>query len=361
MRVFLAGATGVIGTPLVPQLLEAGHEVTAMTRSVMRAVQLEAAGADPVVCDVFDAERVRAAMADASPDVVIHQLTSLPPRLDWANPNVFDQNNRVRTEGTRVLVDAALATGARRVVAQSIAFAYAPMGDRVKEEDAALATDAPPPFGGVVAAVVEHRAAGHGHRGDRRARAALRHALRPRHLLRPARLHGGRHHRRSCAARRGRHRHVQLAARRGCRVGGRRGARAGRAGDLQRRRRRAGAAARVAARPCAGAGRRSARGGGDGAAARTPWRCRCAAPPTRRPSASSDGGRGTRAGAKASPQASPERSLLKRGELLLEASHRVRSAATVPSSPGPRRARPARGAMGPAAGAPRSPGRGPPT
>ena len=90
MRVFLAGATGVIGTPLVPQLLEAGHEVTAMTRSVLRAAQLEAAGADPVVCDVFDADGVRAAMADASPDAVIHQLTSLPPRLDWGNPNVFD-------------------------------------------------------------------------------------------------------------------------------------------------------------------------------------------------------------------------------------------------------------------------------
>ena len=95
-------------------------------------------------------------MADASPDAVIHQLTSLPPRIDWGDPNVFDENNRVRTEGTRVLVDAALATGARRVVAQSIAFAYAPTGDRVKEEDAALFTDAPPPLGGVVAAVVEH-------------------------------------------------------------------------------------------------------------------------------------------------------------------------------------------------------------
>ena len=69
---------------------------------------------------------------------------------------MFDENNRVRTEGTRVLVDAALATGARRVVAQSIAFAYAPTGDHVKEEDAALFTDAPPPLGGAVAAVVEH-------------------------------------------------------------------------------------------------------------------------------------------------------------------------------------------------------------
>jgi nucleoside-diphosphate-sugar epimerase len=156
MRVFLAGATGVIGSPLVPQLLKAGHEVTAMTRSVLRAAQLEAVGADPVVCDVFDGDGVRAAMADASTEAVIHQLTALPPRLDWGDPDVFDANNRVRIEGTRVLVDAALATGARRVVAQSIAFAYAPTGDRVKQEDAALFTDAPPPFGGAVAAIVEH-------------------------------------------------------------------------------------------------------------------------------------------------------------------------------------------------------------
>jgi 2-alkyl-3-oxoalkanoate reductase len=156
MRVFLAGATGVIGSSLVPQLLNAGHEVTAMTRSVLRAAQLEAAGADPVVCDLFDADAVRAVMADASPEAVIHQVTALPARLDWGNPRMFDENNRVRTEGTRVLVDAALAAGARRVVAQSIAFVYAPTGDRVKEEDAALFTDAPPPLGGLVAAVVEH-------------------------------------------------------------------------------------------------------------------------------------------------------------------------------------------------------------
>jgi 2-alkyl-3-oxoalkanoate reductase len=155
MRVFLAGATGVIGSPLVPQLSKAGHEVTAMTRSVLRAAQLEAVGADPVLCDVFDAEGVRAAMAAASPEAVIHQLTALPARLDWSNTNLFDANNRVRTEGTRILVDAALATGARRVVAQSVAFAYEPTGDRVKKEDAPLFTDAPPPIGGVVAAIVE--------------------------------------------------------------------------------------------------------------------------------------------------------------------------------------------------------------
>jgi nucleoside-diphosphate-sugar epimerase len=155
MRVFLAGATGVIGGPLVSQLQNAGHQVTAMTRSVLRAGQLEALGAEPVVCDVYDADGVRAAMAGAAPDAVIHQLTSLPPRFDWSDPHLFDATNRVRTEGTRVLLDAALAAGARRVVAQSIAFLYAPTGDWVKEEDAALFTDAPAPVGDVVAAVNE--------------------------------------------------------------------------------------------------------------------------------------------------------------------------------------------------------------
>jgi len=155
MRVFLAGATGVIGGPLVAQLLESGHEVTAMTRSALRAVQLEAAGAEPVVCDVLDADGVGRAMADASADAVIHQVTSMPPRLDWGDPTLFDEHNRARTEGGRILVDAALATGARRFVAQSIAFAYAPTGDSVKDEDAALFTDAPPPLGGAIAAVAE--------------------------------------------------------------------------------------------------------------------------------------------------------------------------------------------------------------
>jgi nucleoside-diphosphate-sugar epimerase len=156
MRVFLAGATGVIGVPLVSQLLDAGHEVTAMTRSVLRAAQLEAAGVDPVVCDVLDGDGVRRAVVDAAPDAVIHQLTSLPTRIDWRDPHVFDANNRVRTEGTRLLVDAALAAGAPRLVAQSIAFVYAPVGDFVKDEDAPLFADAPPPLGDTVAAIVEH-------------------------------------------------------------------------------------------------------------------------------------------------------------------------------------------------------------
>jgi 2-alkyl-3-oxoalkanoate reductase len=110
----------------------------------------------PVVCDLFDTDGVRAAMADAAPEAVIDQVTALPARLDWSNPSLFDENNRVRTEGTRNLVDAARAAGARRLVAQSIAFVYAPTGDGVKDEDAPLFTDAPPPLGGVVAAIVAH-------------------------------------------------------------------------------------------------------------------------------------------------------------------------------------------------------------
>jgi nucleoside-diphosphate-sugar epimerase len=155
LRVFLAGATGVIGSVLVPQLLNAGHEVTAMTRSAMRAGQLEAVGARSVVCDVFDTGGVQAAMADTSPDVVIHQVTALPVRIDWADAHVFDANNRVWAEGTRVLVEAALAARARRVVAQSIAFVYAPTGGWVKDEDAPLFTDAPPPLDSVVEATAE--------------------------------------------------------------------------------------------------------------------------------------------------------------------------------------------------------------
>jgi nucleoside-diphosphate-sugar epimerase len=122
---------------------------------VVRADQLAAAGADPVVCDVYDAGRVRAVMAEAAPEAVIHQLTALPARFDWSDPHLFDEHNRVRREGTRNLVEAALAAGARRLVAQSIAFVYAPTGGRVKAEDAPLINGAPPPFDGVVAAVVE--------------------------------------------------------------------------------------------------------------------------------------------------------------------------------------------------------------
>jgi nucleoside-diphosphate-sugar epimerase len=156
VRVFLAGATGVIGRRLLPRLIEEGHEVTGMTRSEERAASLREAGAVPAVCDVFDAERVRAAMERARPEVVVHELTDLPPAID---PRKMEEqaagNDRIRTEGTRNLVAAAVAAGARRMVAQSIAFAYAPTGDRPKTEMDPLWDEAPRAFSRSVAALHE--------------------------------------------------------------------------------------------------------------------------------------------------------------------------------------------------------------
>ncbi len=127
MRVFLAGATGVIGRQLVPILLGAGHEVTGTTRSAERAERLREAGAQAAVLDALDAEAVRAAVAAAAPDAVIHQLTSIPAAIDPRTiERDFELNDRLRRDGTKILVEAALAAGAKRIVAQSIAFSYLP-------------------------------------------------------------------------------------------------------------------------------------------------------------------------------------------------------------------------------------------
>jgi 2-alkyl-3-oxoalkanoate reductase len=127
MRVFLAGATGAIGRHLVPLLLAEGHQVTGMTRSPERARDLQAAGAEAIVADALDESAVRAAVVAARPEAVIHQLTAIPARLD---PRTIERDfaltDRLRSEGTRHLLTAAREAGARRVIAQSIAFAYAP-------------------------------------------------------------------------------------------------------------------------------------------------------------------------------------------------------------------------------------------
>ena len=135
MRVFVAGASGAVGRPLVRQLLAAGHEVTGMTRREEHAAELRAAGAECVVCDVFDPQALAEAVTAAAPEVVVHELTSLPKRLDLRDARVYEANNRIRDEGTRNLVAAAQAAGARRLVAQSIGFIYAPVGGWVKKED----------------------------------------------------------------------------------------------------------------------------------------------------------------------------------------------------------------------------------
>lgn len=130
MNVFLAGASGVIGRRLVPLLRDAGHQVTGTTRSPEKAVALETLGAKGVVVDVYDARALLKAMYAAHPDVVIHQLTDLPDTVD---PQSFSaalvRNARIRTEGTPNLVAAAEMSGARRMIAQSVAFAYAPGGE----------------------------------------------------------------------------------------------------------------------------------------------------------------------------------------------------------------------------------------
>jgi nucleoside-diphosphate-sugar epimerase len=146
MRVFVAGATGAIGRPLVPRLLAAGHEVVGMTRSQERAAALRATGAEAVVCDVYDRTALDAALARAEPEVVVNQLTDIPPAID---PRRFAEQmaglGRIRTEGYANLVAAARAVGARRIVAQSIAFVYRPAPGLASEDDP-LWTDAPEPL-----------------------------------------------------------------------------------------------------------------------------------------------------------------------------------------------------------------------
>ena len=134
MRVFLAGATGVIGIRLVPRLVSAGHEVAGMTRSHDKTAQIAAFGAQPVVCDVFDAAVLLDAVSAFNPDLVIHQLTDLPDNVNQI-PDYAERNNRIRTEGTRNLLAAAGAAGARRFLAQSIAWAPPGSGEAVAEHE----------------------------------------------------------------------------------------------------------------------------------------------------------------------------------------------------------------------------------
>lgn len=145
MKVFVAGASGVIGRPTVRRLVEAGHDVVGMTRREERAGEIRAAGGEAVVCDVFDAAATREAVVAARPEVVLHALTALPPKFD-PKSDYLAATNEVRTEGTRNLVTAAKAAGARRIVAESVAFFYEPEGDWVKGEDAPLFRDPPGRF-----------------------------------------------------------------------------------------------------------------------------------------------------------------------------------------------------------------------
>jgi 2-alkyl-3-oxoalkanoate reductase len=145
MKVFVAGATGALGTQLVPQLVANGHEVVAMTRTPSKQQALAALGARPVVADALDPEAVARAVAEAEPEVVVHQLTALSGRLDMRRiDRFFAATNRLRTEGTDHLLAAARAVGARRFVAQSYAgWPFARTGGPVKSETDPLDPDPP--------------------------------------------------------------------------------------------------------------------------------------------------------------------------------------------------------------------------
>jgi nucleoside-diphosphate-sugar epimerase len=146
MRIFLAGATGVVGARLLPLLIEHGHEVTATTRTPAKLAALHEAGAEGVVVDVLNGDAVMAAVREARPDVIVHQATALNGMT--GNPRKFGEEfavtNRLRTEGTRHLLAAARAVGARRLVAQSFAgWPSARQGGPVKTEDDPLDPDPP--------------------------------------------------------------------------------------------------------------------------------------------------------------------------------------------------------------------------
>jgi nucleoside-diphosphate-sugar epimerase len=144
MRIFVAGASGAIGRQLVPMLVEAGHEVTGMVRSERSAEMVRSLGADVAFADALDRPAVFSAVHEAQPDVVVHELTALSD-LDLRHfERTFAQTNRLRTEGTDHLLEAARAAGARRFVAQSFAgWPFAREGGPVKDEDAPLTNDVP--------------------------------------------------------------------------------------------------------------------------------------------------------------------------------------------------------------------------
>jgi len=137
LKIIVAGSTGVIGRLLLPKLAQAGHEVFGMTHRPERSALIRETGAKEIVVDAFDREGIRSAMLDIRPDAIIHQLTALS---DWN----LENNARIRIEGTRNLVDAALAAGVKRMVAQSISWAYEP-GDHPAKEEESLDILAPLP------------------------------------------------------------------------------------------------------------------------------------------------------------------------------------------------------------------------
>lgn len=148
MRIFIAGATGVLGRRLVPRLVQLGHEVTGMTRSPQKLEMLEQLGARGVLADALDPAAVGEAISRAEPEVVVHQLTALSDLTGIRNfEQAFAQNARLRSEGTDILLSASQAAGAKRFLAQCYAgFLLAPGEKEVLTEEDPLDPDPPAPF-----------------------------------------------------------------------------------------------------------------------------------------------------------------------------------------------------------------------
>ncbi len=154
MRVFVAGATGAIGRPLLEQLRAAGHQVTGLTRRESKRGLIESLGARAAVADALDREAVGRVVIEAEPEAIVHQMTA----IEGVNPRRLDRDfaltNRLRTEGTDNLLAAAKAAAVGRFVAQSfVGWPYARVGGLVKTEDDPLDTDTPKPFRETLAAI----------------------------------------------------------------------------------------------------------------------------------------------------------------------------------------------------------------
>ena len=182
MKVFVAGATGALGKQLVPMLVANGHHVVGMTRT--EAKPTTSLGAQPVVADALDAD-AGACVGEAEPDVIVHQLTAIPPSINMRRfDREFALTNRLRTEGTDHLLSAGQAAGVKRFVAQSnAAVPPAPVARSSGRttRSTTIPVGVPPGAGGDPSP----GGGGHGRSLERRHRAALRLVLRPRHLDRP--------------------------------------------------------------------------------------------------------------------------------------------------------------------------------
>jgi nucleoside-diphosphate-sugar epimerase len=145
MKIFVAGATGNVGSRLIPLLVDRGHQVVGTTRTATKADRLTSVGAEPIIVDGLDRDGLTTAVAKAEPDVVVHQMTALSVSFDMRRiDQVFAMTNRLRTEGTDILLAATRSAGVRKFVAQSFAgWPYARVGGPVKTEEDPL--DPSPP------------------------------------------------------------------------------------------------------------------------------------------------------------------------------------------------------------------------